>query len=92
MLNELVICGFFDVVDVGSSFYIFRYLVILFVLLLGDIKDKEGGKEVVKDSEEDGKILFFCVFLYGSLKVEKMVVIVILEWVYMGYWLRLVWG
>lgn len=79
MLNELLICGFFDVVDVGSLLYIFRYFVILVLILFVDSKDKEGGKEIVRDIDEDGKIFFFCVFLYGSLKVEKMVVIVMLE-------------
>ena len=77
--NELAICGFLDVADVGSPPHISRHLVIPLASSSGETKDKEGGKEAAKDSEEDGKTPSFCVLLHGSLKVEKMVAIVTLE-------------
>lgn len=77
--NELAICGFLDVADVGSPPHISRHLVIPLASSSGDSKNKEGGKETAKDSEEDGKTPSFCVLLHGSLKVEKMVAIVTLE-------------
>lgn len=77
--NELAICGFLDVADVGSPPHISRHLVIPLASSSGDSKDKEGSKETAKDSEEDGKTPSFCVLLHGSLKVEKMVAIVTLE-------------
>ena len=79
LTSELSICGFLDVADAGSPPHISRHLVIPVPSSSGDAKDKEGGKEVVKDSEEDGKTPSFCVLLHGSLKVEKMVAIVMLE-------------
>ncbi|CAH3188476.1 unnamed protein product [Porites evermanni] len=74
--SELSICGFLDVADAGSPPHISRHLVIPVPLSSADAKDKEGGKDAVKDSEEDGKTPSFCVLLHGSLKVEKMVAIV----------------
>lgn len=71
-------------VDIGSLFYLFRYLVILILIVAVDGKEKEGGKDIIKDGEEDGKILCFCVLFYGSFKVEKMVVIVFLELVFIS--------
>lgn len=79
LTSELSICGFLDVADAGSPPHISRHLVIPVPSSSGDAKDKEGGKEVVKDSEEDGKTPSFCVLLHGSLKVEKMVAIVMLD-------------
>jgi len=77
--NELSICGFLDVADIGSPSHISRHLVIPVPTSSGESKDKEGGKEAVKDSDEDGKTPSFCVLLHGSLKVEKMVAIVTLD-------------
>lgn len=77
--SELSICGFLDVADAGSPPHISRHLVIPVPLSSADAKDKEGGKDAVKDSEEDGKTPSFCVLLHGSLKVEKMVAIVSFE-------------
>lgn len=77
--NELSICGFLDLVDVGNPPHISRHLVIPFASSSGDSKDKESGKETVKEGDEDGKTPSFCVLLHGSLKVEKMVAIVTLE-------------
>ncbi|KAJ7365923.1 snRNA metabolic process [Desmophyllum pertusum] len=53
--NELSICGFLDLVDVGNPPHISRHLVIPFASSSGDSKDKESGKETVKESDEDGK-------------------------------------
>lgn len=77
--NELSICGFLDVADIGSPGHMSRHLVIPVPSLSEDGKDKEGGREAAKDSDEDGKTPSFCVLLHGSLKVEKMVAIVTLE-------------
>lgn len=79
MPNELSICGFLDVADAGSPPHISRHLVIPVPTSSADSKDKEGGKETVRDTDEDGKTPSFCVLLHGSLKVEKMVAIVMLD-------------
>ncbi|XP_068741564.1 integrator complex subunit 14-like [Montipora capricornis] len=77
--NELSICGFLDVADIGSPPHLSRHLVIPIPTAVADGKEKEGGKDTTKDGEEDGKIPCFCVLLHGSLKVEKMVAIVSLD-------------
>ena len=80
--NELSICGFLDVADIGNPPHLSRHLVIPISTSSADGKEKEGSKDVNKDSEEDGKTPCFCVLLHGSLKVEKMVAIVSLELVF----------
>lgn len=77
--NELSICGFLDVADIGNPPHLSRHLVIPISTSSADGKEKEGSKDVNKDSEEDGKTPCFCVLLHGSLKVEKMVAIVSLD-------------
>lgn len=77
--NELSICGFLDVTDIGSPPHLSRHLVIPVPSVSGEGKDKESSKEVAKEGEEDGKTPSFCVLLHGSLKVERMVAIVALE-------------
>ena len=81
--NEIVICGFLDIPDVGSPPCLSRHLTIPVGSALatsekhGDSKSEtsDGSKE----QEEDGKTPSFCVLLHGSLKVEKMIAIVQLE-------------
>ena len=75
--NELSICGFLDLSDIGNPPCLTRHLVIPLGSLADDKleldRNAEGGKDT---AEEDGKVPSFCVLLHGSLKVEKMVAIV----------------
>ncbi|XP_059487646.1 integrator complex subunit 14 [Neocloeon triangulifer] len=78
--QNIEICGFLDVGDIGSPMVFSRHLVLPFGKDLSnvgvniDLNDSDDENS----SQDEGRMASFCVLLHGALKVENMVALCIL--------------
>ncbi|XP_063221536.1 integrator complex subunit 14 [Bacillus rossius redtenbacheri] len=79
--NTIDICGFMEVVNVGSPMAVSRHLVLPHPTTKTEAVPADVNLEVDSDDEsgvDEGKLASFCVLLHGALKVEGMAALCLL--------------